>query len=116
MLSVQANAGFLADHKRYALAVVSGNEPGKVFQIHNARITIGRVDCDVTLEDPKLSRQHALIAISGNAARLEDLASTNGTFVDGRQIDQADLDDRTEFRVGDHVLLFLMSDRETDGR
>ena len=61
--------------------------------IDKARVTIGRSGCDVVLDDTELSRQHALIAINGRSARLEDLGSTNG-------------------RIGVHELLFVMTDRE----
>ena len=107
----KTSGGALSDNKRYALVIVSGKEPGKVFPIEKARGTIGRTGCDVVLDDTKLSRQHALIAIDGTSARLEDLGSTNGTFVGERRIERADLEDRSEFRVGSHQLLFVVSDR-----
>jgi pSer/pThr/pTyr-binding forkhead associated (FHA) protein len=114
ILSVQAGAGRLTEGKKYALVVVSGNEPGKVFPINKTRVTIGRIACDINLNDSELSRQHALIAISGTAVRLEDLGSTNGTFVDEQRITHADLEDRSEFRVGNHLLLFSMTDADLD--
>ena len=97
--------------RRYALVIVSGKEPGKVFPIEKVRVTIGRTGCDVVLDDTKLSRQHALITIDGTSARLEDLGSTNGTFVGERRIERADLEDRSEFRVASHQLLFVVTDR-----
>ncbi|MEE9264068.1 MAG: FHA domain-containing protein [Vicinamibacteria bacterium] len=108
----KSSGGALSDNKRYALVIVSGKEPGKVFPIEKARVTIGRTGCDIVLDDTELSRQHVLIAIDGTNARLEDLGSTNGTFVGGNRIERADLGDRSEFRVGSHELLFVMSDRE----
>ena len=91
---------------------MSGKEPGKVIPIEKARLTIGRSDCDVVLDDTELSRQHALIAINGTNAQLEDLGSSNGTYVGESRIQRAVLDDRSEFRVGSHELLFVMTDRE----
>jgi len=106
------SGGALPPNKRYALVVLSGKEPGKVIPIDKARVTIGRSDCDVVLDDTELSRQHALIAINGASARLEDLGSTNGTYVGETRIQQASLEDRSEFRIGAHELLFVMTDRE----
>jgi len=106
------SGGELAPNKRYALVVLNGKEPGKVIPIDKARITIGRSDADIVLDDAELSRQHALIAINGMSARLEDLGSTNGTYVEEERIELADLADRFEFRVGNHQLLFVMTDRE----
>ena len=110
--ALKASGGTLSDSKRYSLVVVTGKDPGKVFPIEKPRITIGRSDCDVVLDDTQLSRQHAVIAIDGTSARLEDLGSTNGTFVEENRIEHAVLQDRSEFRVGAHQLLFVMADRE----
>ena len=112
--SSQTDAGGLSEDRNYAVVVVSGNDPGKLFTIEKPRVTIGRMESDIELDDGKLSRQHALIAINGTTVRLQDLGSTNGTFVNDDRINQVVLDDRTEFVVGDHTLMFLMTDREMD--
>lgn len=112
MESRAVSAGSLSDGKKYAIVVVSGGEPGRVIPIEKPRVTIGRAGCDIVLDDPQLSRQHALVAISGTSARLEDLGSTNGTFVDEKRIEQVELEDRSEFRIGSHELVFVMTDRE----
>jgi pSer/pThr/pTyr-binding forkhead associated (FHA) protein len=109
--AAEASSGTLSDDKKYALIVLSGKEPGKIFPIVKARVTIGRTGCDIVLDDGELSRQHALIAINGTSARLQDLDSTNGTYVGEDRIQQVDLEDRSEFRVGNHQLLFVMTDR-----
>jgi len=111
-LSSKASGGRLSENKRYTLVVINGNEPGKSVPIEKARVTIGRSGCDVCLDDTELSRQHAVIVIDGTNARLEDLGSTNGTFIGEERIEQVPLDDRSEFRVGTHQLLFVMTDRE----
>jgi S-DNA-T family DNA segregation ATPase FtsK/SpoIIIE len=112
--SKAVSGGGLAPGKKYALIVVQGEEPGKVIPIEKSRVTLGRADCDVSLNDPELSRQHALISIHGMNARLEDLGSTNGTFVDGERVDSFELSDRSEFRIGSHELVFVMRDQDVD--
>lgn len=106
------SGGALSPEKRYALVVLSGKEPGKIIPIEKPRVTIGRSGCDVVLDDTDLSRQHALIAIHGTSARLEDLGSTKGTYVGESRVQQTALEDRSEFRIGAHELLFVMTDRE----
>ena len=106
--------GALASGKRYALVIVNGAMPGQVVPIEKPRVTLGRAECDVVLDDPELSRQHALISINGSSARLEDLGSTNGTFVDEERIEQAELDDRSEFRIGSHHIVFVVRDEASD--
>lgn len=112
--SKAVSGGGLAPGKKYALIIVQGEEPGRVIAIEKSRITLGRADCDVSLKDPELSRQHALISIHGMNARLEDLGSTNGTFVDGERIESAELSDRSEFRIGFHEFVFVMRDQDVE--
>jgi pSer/pThr/pTyr-binding forkhead associated (FHA) protein len=46
-------------------------------------------DCDVTLEDPNVSRHHAEVRPSGGSWTVRDLGSTNGVKVNGRRLDSA---------------------------
>jgi FHA domain-containing protein len=63
--------------------------------------TIGREGCDITLGDPDVSRRHAEIQISNGDIVINDLGSTNGTFVNGERIDQPrSLSDGDEVRIG----------------
>jgi S-DNA-T family DNA segregation ATPase FtsK/SpoIIIE len=112
--SKAVSGGGLAPGKKYALIIVQGDEPGRVIAIEKSRVTLGRADCDVSLKDPELSRQHALISIHGMNARLEDLGSTNGTFVDGERVETAELSDRSEFRIGFHEFVFVMRDQDVE--
>ena len=73
---------------------------------------IGRSDCDIVINNGELSTQHVLVAINGTSARLEDLDSTNGTYVDEKPIETHELTDKSEFRIGSHELLFVMRDQD----
>ena len=56
--------------------------------------TIGRNDdCDLQIESPKVSREHAVITRDLTGFTIRDLGSTNGTSVNGRRVDQAELND-----------------------
>jgi hypothetical protein len=48
--------------------------------------TIGREGSDINIADPEVSRRHATIRSEGGAVAIEDLNSTNGTFVNGERI------------------------------
>ena len=50
-------------------------------------MTIGRAGCDVELNDPDVSRRHAAIRRVDEGVGVEDLGSTNGTFLNGRRIE-----------------------------
>lgn len=71
---------------------------------------IGRVDeCAVVLDDPKVSRRHAEIRPAGDAYRIIDLGSTNGTEVNGRKVSDQLLTEGDRIRIGDNVLVFEAS-------
>ncbi len=52
-----------------------------------ARTTLGRGDVEISFEDPFASSRHARIELQSGIAILEDLGSTNGTYVNGEQIE-----------------------------
>jgi len=102
----------LAPEKKYALLILSGSETGRVIEIDKALVTIGRSGCDVILDDPELSRRHARIRIRGAQGDLEDMGSTNGTFVGKERIgEKVVLVNRSKFRVGGVELAFVVTDR-----
>lgn len=102
----------LPKDKRFSLAVIQGAATGQIFQISKTRTTMGRSGADINLDDPEASRQHAMLEIIGDHAIVRDLGSTNGTFVDLERIEQQVLNNHMEFRIGSHVLMFIVTDVE----
>src|SRR4051812_38187718 len=74
-------------------------------QTLSAGSTIGREGCDVNLMDPEVSRRHATIRDQGGGAlAIEDLGSTNGTYVNGARISIVTvLQDGDTVRLGNTV-------------
>lgn len=71
----------------FRLVMRSGPTVGKVFPVDKAEIFVGRdLNNDVVINDPEISRRHARLFQQGNSFVLEDLGSTNGTFVNGQRI------------------------------
>ena len=77
----------LPQGKRLSLAILDGPDAGSVFRIEKPRITIGRSNADLTLNDTEASRQHAALEIRELQYGLIDLGSTNGTIHDGQKIE-----------------------------
>jgi predicted Zn finger-like uncharacterized protein len=102
----------LPKDRRFSLAVIQGAATGQIFQIAKVRTVLGRSGADINLDDPEASRQHAAVDILGDHAILRDLGSTNGTFVDIERIEQKVLNNQNEFRIGSHVLMFIVTDVE----
>ncbi len=79
----------------------------KEIEVSHTPFTIGRKrDNDLCLEDVAVSGHHARIAQIQKALFLEDLRSTNGTFVNEQKIDRRQLQDTDSIRVGAHRLIF----------
>jgi DNA-binding winged helix-turn-helix (wHTH) protein len=71
----------------------------------------------VSIDNPSVSRHHARVVIDGLAARLEDLGSKNGTYLDERKVEApAALRDGSSIRLGTVVLVFrrLASGKATE--
>ena len=60
----------------------------------------------VFIDDGTVSRHHARLTIGNERVMLEDLGSKNGTFVKGKQIETADLEDGSEFLIGGVKVIF----------
>ena len=70
--------------------------------------TLGRSEeCEVTIEDPLVSRRHAQISVDGDEVRVVDLGSRNGVRLNGRPIEgSALLEDGDRVRIGTQDLVF----------
>lgn len=68
-----------------AVVVQTGPEAGRRVEL-DLEVAIGRQDGDLVVEDPEVSRRHAVLRRSGGSVVVEDLDSTNGTFVNGERI------------------------------
>jgi SARP family transcriptional regulator, regulator of embCAB operon len=75
-----------------------------------ARTTVGRGPSNtVVIDDPRASREHALIRGDETGFTLYDLRSTNGTLVNGVRIDEAPLGDGDTIGVGATILTFRLN-------
>ena len=63
--------------------------------------------CDVFLDDVTVSRRHAELVRDGETFTITDLGSLNGTFVNRKRIESAELDDDDELQIGKYRLTFL---------
>ncbi len=69
------------------LVMRTGPTPGKVYAINKTENIIGRdTTCDIVINDSEISRKHARLVINPGNYLLEDLGSTNGTFVNGQRL------------------------------
>jgi predicted Zn finger-like uncharacterized protein len=101
----------LPSGKRLSLAILDGPDAGTVYRIERPRVTIGRSNADLTLNDTEASRQHAVVEVRDTQYKLSDLGSTNGTLYEGSKIESAvELSDKSEFQVGATTLMLIVTD------
>ena len=83
----------------------------KLIDLMADRTLIGReADNDVQIDRPRISRHHAELLIEGDTTWVTDLNSSNGTFVNGRQVQHHALQHGDVLRVGDCDIRFLTRD------
>jgi pSer/pThr/pTyr-binding forkhead associated (FHA) protein len=78
---------------QYRLVVRQGPIAGQIFELSKSEITVGRdITNDFVVNDAEVSRKHAKLTLEGDHYKIEDLNSTNGTYIDGQRL------------IGPHVL------------
>jgi pSer/pThr/pTyr-binding forkhead associated (FHA) protein len=83
------------------------------YNMSKERYTIGRLpDNDIRIDNPAVSGHHALVINILNDSFLEDLNSTNGTYVNGKIIKKHALQHGDVITVGHHALRFVDSETE----
>lgn len=88
-------------------ALVLGRSLVQVFELQEPEVTIGRdVGQHIRIDNDAVSRHHALLLYSGGAWTVQDLATSNGTQLNGRPVDFAPLKPGDSIQIGKHTLLF----------
>jgi len=72
---------------QFQLIMRTGPTPGATFILEGDQLSIGRDSTnEITINDAEVSRRHARLTFQGGKYVLEDLGSTNGTFVNGQRL------------------------------
>ena len=103
--------------RSYVLRFISGKYQGGEFPVvPDKQILIGRSsDLDMVLVEDMVSRKHARIAMQADQIWIEDLGSTNGTFVNGEKIKRARLKEGDRVLIGTSILKLIAGDAQRDG-
>ncbi|HEV8662778.1 MAG TPA: FHA domain-containing protein [Candidatus Methylomirabilis sp.] len=94
---------------RISLVIQAGPDGGKTYPVTKDRVIIGRKTGDLILNDPEVSGSHASLEIVGNTYFLRDLRSTNGTYLNGTKVAEAQLKHLDEIGLGKSTLIFTVS-------
>jgi hypothetical protein len=79
-------------------------------------VTLGRSsDCQITIDDPLVSRVHAELTVTDSCVRVRDLGSRNGVRINDQLIDgEAELQHKDRLRLGTQDLVFLVAEQGRD--
>ena len=96
------------------LLIQKGPQAGISFPLFEGEVVIGRgSDIDIVLEDRLTSRRHARISWRGGQASIEDLGSSNGTFVNSQKLTgKRQLNSNDQIRLGKAVTLVYEAPRK----
>lgn len=85
----------------------AGHEDGIAYDLSEA-VTLGRGDVEIRLEDPFASSRHARISREGHVVVIEDLGSTNGTYLNDEPLTGPQpLREGDRIRIGDSEFQYL---------
>ncbi len=103
-----------AEGAPWTLRFISGKYQGGEFPLRpNREIVIGRSsDLDMVLVEDMVSRKHAKIVTDGRMVSIQDLGSTNGTFVNGEKIRSMQLKDGDRILVGTSIIKLVATSGE----
>ncbi len=90
-----------------SLFVIQGRDQGTRFRLDGGTVTLGRGTSNaVQLHDTEISREHAEFRRRGEAFVIRDLDSSNGTYVNGRQVKEHELASGDQVQLGRTLLLY----------
>lgn len=93
---------------KFVLRGVSGNTFGKMYGV-TGPMTIGRsAECDIAIPVEEISRRHALVKPNVDGLQVEDLGSSNGTYINNKRVQHGQLNPGDELRL-DQVRLILVA-------
>ena len=98
--------------RQLALRFISGKYQGGEYPLGSQpELIVGRSsDLDMVLVEDMVSRRHARITVAENQIQIEDLGSTNGTFVNGEKISRASLKEGDRVLIGTSILKVVAVD------
>ncbi len=102
--------------KAFALRFISGKYQGGEFPLPpQGEIVIGRSsELDMVLVEDMVSRRHSKITVTGDRIFIQDLGSTNGTFVNGEKVKRAKLNEGDRILIGTSIIKLVATEAAGD--
>lgn len=89
-----------------ALSFMGGPSMGQLHLLKDGEFIVGRSkDASIVVHDDGISRLHFKILVKDNQASIEDLGSTNGTYVNGMKVKQQNLHDKDTIQISSQTIM-----------
>lgn len=93
-------------HKSPALSFMGGPSMGQLHLLKEGEFIVGRSkESSIVVHDDGISRQHFKIIVRDNQVSIEDLGSTNGTYVNGMKVKQQLLEDKDTIQISSETIM-----------
>lgn len=100
-----------------SLVVLSGEAAGSEFPLEKPSTSLGRgSEVELTFADEAMSRTHATVEYADGGFRVRDLGSSNGTFLNGDDVQAGDLANGDRIELGEHQFQFVLEERQRQPR
>jgi pSer/pThr/pTyr-binding forkhead associated (FHA) protein len=100
---------------RFVLRGVSGAAFGKTYPVAGAQVIGRSSECDISIASEEISRRHAQVKPSPEGLMVEDLGSSNGTFINGKRVQNGILKPGEELRLDNIRFLLVAPGTEIPG-
>ena len=97
----------LPDELKISIAVIKGARAGYIYHLSKPYILVGRGKVDLIIPDKEVSRKHIAVEVRNEKIFLRDLGSTNGTFINNDKVSNTEINDQTEFKIGQTTLMLI---------
>jgi pSer/pThr/pTyr-binding forkhead associated (FHA) protein len=94
--------------EKSGLVVIKGPNVGDKFFISKSTLSVGRnPKSDVFLDDITVSRKHAILKKTQQVFKLKDLGSLNGSYLNGKIVEESLLKNGDKIQIGKYIFLFF---------
>jgi len=102
---------------KVCIVTLSGQAAGTEYLLQERQVGVGRgAENAISIDDQAMSKKHAVFEFSDSGYRIRDLASMNGTLLNGSEIRVAELKHGDRVQMGEHTFQLLLEERESRPR
>ena len=102
---------------KVSVVTLSGHAAGTEYLLEERQVGVGRgAENAISIDDQAMSKEHAVFEFSDSGYRIRDLASKNGTLLNGSEVRMAELKHGDRIQMGEHTFQLLLEKRASRPR